>query len=223
MSERRIGWPVLAVLLLFFAGFAYVAWRAHERALGPARGPVPAAPPPDAAPTWVHHAWTEDAGASLAVPPPAASPGGGIARDAVYDPQRAAMLRELGIPGADAGAALPFEPVERAARITSLRGTLPFDERATCAARVLPARSGAFNCLVRVVCDGHVVYPNPTQTAGYVTCALDAEGRPVLVEDEGHTALDGDPRVRFDLARGELVVSDAGDRVASFRLTLRVP
>jgi hypothetical protein len=166
----------------------------------------------------VHHAWTDDAGAALP-PLPLPSPAG-LARDAAYDPQRAAMLRELGIPGADAGAALPFEPIERAARITALRGTLPFDERATCQARVLPARSGAFNCLVRVVCDGHVVYPNPAQTAGYSTCALDADGRPTRAQDGDPTALDGDPRVRVDLPRDEVVVSDDGDRVASFRLTL---
>lgn len=226
MSEpRRVGWPLVLTLLVLLAGFAYFAWQTREgylEALAPRRGAAP--PAPDAGTSWVHHAWVVDAGPADAPRTIPARPEGIApeALDGVYDPQRWAMLRELGVVDGDAGGALPFAPLERVATVAELRGRLPFGEDVTCDARVLPARSGRFNCLVRVVCDGHVVYPNPTQTAGYVECALDAEGRPVRAEDVGHSALDGDPRLRFDLEAGELVVSDAGDGVDRFRLTLRL-
>ena len=132
------------------------------------------------------------------------------------------MVRAFGLAG-DAGDALPCAPIERSARITSLRGRLPFGRTAACDVRVLPVRSGAFDCLARVRCDGHVVYPNPTQTAGYVRCQLaGGEGGPMWLLDEGHTALDGDPRLRIELGAGAVVVSDEGDGVSPFEVTLRI-
>ncbi|MCB9596536.1 MAG: hypothetical protein H6719_27680 [Sandaracinaceae bacterium] len=227
MSERlRVGWPVLVVLLVVLAGFAFVAYRTFEGPLGSDRRPEPARSPGEPE-TWVHHAWVEDAG-----PPPASIEGRRIpaippgmseaAHDQAYDPQRWAMLRQFRIGPGDAGVELPFEPMERAASITQLEGALPFGEDARCTARLLPARSGRYDCLVRVICDGHVIYPNPTQTAGYVDCEVDDEGRPLRAEDVGHTAVDGDPRLRVDLTTSEMTVSDAGDGVDAFTVRLRL-
>ncbi|MCA9610859.1 MAG: hypothetical protein KC619_34925 [Myxococcales bacterium] len=228
MSERRrVGWGVVLALLVVLAGTAYVAWQTHEgflASLEPHRGP-PAPPAPDAATTYVHHSWVVDAGPPAPTPRTIPATPEGIdpaALDEVYDPQRWAMLREFHAVDGDAGASLPFAPIEREAQVAERQGLIPVEEGATCRVRVLPARNSQFNCLARVICGGRVVYPNPTQTAGYVACELDAEGAPVRAEDVGHSALDGDPRLRFDLASGEVVVSDAGDGVDRFRLTLRL-
>lgn len=228
MSEpRRAGrWTVVALLVVLAVG-AYVAWRTHEGFLAsvePHRGP-PAPPAPDAAASYVHHSWVVDAGPAPPAPRTIPATPEGLdpaALDEVYDPQRWAMLREFHAIDGDAGGALPFAPIEREAEVAERRGLLPVEEGAVCRVRVLPARNSRFNCLARVICGDRIVYPNPTQTAGYVECELDAEGRPVRADDVGHSALDGDPRLRFDLERGEAVVSDAGDGVDRFRLTLRL-
>ncbi|MBX3273485.1 MAG: hypothetical protein KF729_24690 [Sandaracinaceae bacterium] len=222
-ERRRAGWPELAVLLVFLAGSSYVAYQTHRALVDPPPPrPRPALEASDADPTtWVHHAWIPDAGAAPLAPPPPVAPLAPPAQDEVYDPQRWAMVRAFGLAG-DAGDALPFAPIERSARITSLRGQLPFGRAAACDVRVLPVRSGAFDCLVRVRCGDHVVYPNPTQTAGYVRCERDDEGGFGRIEDAGHSALDGDPRLRLELALDEVHVSDEGDGVAPFELTLRL-
>jgi hypothetical protein len=220
---------VLLVLLAFFAGAAYLVARLHEDAMAvdepgpPIVGRVPEARARDGGGTWRRHRW------SGADAPPA--PIGGPANDGprpadprghdrLYDPQRTAMSRSFGRDG-DAGAALPFAPVTRAARIVRHEGALAVPPDAACEVRVLPVRSGRFNCLVRVLCGGEVLYPNPSQTAGYVPCTLE-DGAPLAAEDRGHTALDGDPRVRLDLREGTVTVEDRGDGVAAFSATLRI-
>ena len=226
MSElrRRRVWIVLA-LSGFVAGGIYVAMSGDdpvpEEAVRPTertRTENIVTPTPRDRPEEPHAAGTP----APSIPAIPAMPAISEAHDRVYDPQRAAMRRGFRITADDAGAALPFEPLERSAVITSVTGTLPFGSDAACTARVLPARSGRFNCLVRVICAGRIVYPNQAQTAGYVRCDLDGDGRPIRIADSGHSALDGDPMVHFDVASRELVVEDRGDGVQPFRLALQV-
>ncbi|MDQ3034385.1 MAG: hypothetical protein M3Y87_18400 [Myxococcota bacterium] len=121
--------------------------------------------------------------------------------EALVDPQ----LRTFHAMWGD-GTPPPFEPIEQRARIVSARG-LALDPNASCDVRVLPVRDSGFNCLVRVVCGDTVVYPNPSQTAGYLSCAIDASGG-VAGTDTGPTSADGDPAIRLDPATGRVQISN---------------
>lgn len=100
----------------------------------------------------------------------------------------------------------PFQPVEQRARLVSSRG-LALDPNASCDVRVLPVRDSGFNCLVRVVCGGTVVYPNPSQTAGYLSCSIDESGG-IAGADTAPTSADGDPAIRLDPATGRVMISN---------------
>lgn len=233
---RKVTFPVLIVLLAFLGGAGYLVWRAHDGTVGgDAGGALGSAVGGDPLEegsgdgAWRHHDW----GTTDPAPPPgAAAPGqGGAASDGEripppaaddddYDPQMWAMRRSYRIQ-ADGGMPLPFPPSEHEASIVESEGELGVASGASCEVRVLPVRTPRFNCLARVVCDGRVLYPNPEQTAGYVPCEIE-DGEAVAAADDGHTALDGDPLIRFDLRNGTVTVEDRGDGVAPFRATLRI-
>jgi hypothetical protein len=227
--DRRVTVPVLMVLLLLLGGAAYLVWNAHEDAVSaddgarvaavddeePRRGDDPMAPG-----AWRHHDWAQpaDPGATGRWESGAATMGAGAQPDE-YDPQAWAMRRSFPVDG-DAGVGpLPFTPVERVAQIVESEGSVR--PGSSCQVRVLPVRTSEFNCLVRVVCEGRILYPNPTQTAGYAPCEVE-NGMAVSAVDDGPTAADGDPLVRIDLREGVVTVEDRGDGVAPFRATLRV-
>ncbi|MGE0785067.1 MAG: hypothetical protein AB7S26_05210 [Sandaracinaceae bacterium] len=116
---------------------------------------------------------------------------------------------------------LPFEPTASHATLVDSEGDVIADP-SSCAVRVLPARAAGFNCLVRVMCDGEVLYPEPGQRAGYVACDLE-NGRPVRAVDNSHSSSDGDPQVDFDLATGTVTVADYDESGAvRYRATLRI-
>lgn len=222
--DRPVTLPVLLVLLLALGGAAYLVIRAHREALAAeAEGPVAERADhgdldPSAPGAWRHHDWAgvEDPsgrGALLEREGPEVAPH-------EEDPQARAMRRSYPVDG-DAGVALPFAPLERLARIVASEGALAVPADSSCQVRVLPVRARELNCLVRVMCDGHVLYPNPTQTAGYAPCEVES-GRPVRAVDDGPTASDGDPLVRFDLHEGLVTVEDRGEGVTPFRATLRL-
>ncbi len=230
MRNRRVTYPVLLVLLAFLAGAAYLVFSAHEdtvaaAASGSVAAPVAADPleEGEGEDGWRHHGWAGDEPASAA-PEPASSGDSIPARapdDEDYDPQMWAMRRSFRLDG-DAGAGqLPFAPSEHEASLVESDGALDLPAGASCEVRLLPVRTRMFNCLARVVCDGRVLYPNPSQTAGYVPCEVEG-GEAVSAHDEGHTALDGDPLIRIDLRGGTVTVEDRGDGVEPFRATLRV-
>ncbi|HEY8429092.1 MAG TPA: hypothetical protein VIL20_11985 [Sandaracinaceae bacterium] len=233
MKERRATLPVLLVLLAFLGGAGWLVHRAHERTVaGDEAGPLattietdPLAEPSDGERGWRHHDWrARDAGAPEPPPSPPSSPARippAPAQDEIFDPQMWAMRRSFGLSEDGGAAALPFVPIEQEARIVDSDGELGVSPDAACRVRVLPVRTQRFNCLARVVCDGRVLYPNPTQTAGYLPCDVE-DGRPVRAVDDGHTALDGDPLFRLDLESGTVTVEDRGDGVSPFRATLRI-
>lgn len=136
------------------------------------------------------------------------------------DPQMLAMWRSFRNEAQDGEPELPFEPTAHRAELISAEGDLA--AATSCDVRVLPVRTSAFNCVVRVTCDGRVLYPNPTLTAGYVPCEVE-DGQPVRAVDDGHTSRDGDPLVSFDMRAGTITVEDRDDTGrARYRATLRL-
>ncbi len=232
-NGRRVSLPVLLVLMAFLAGAGFLVYRASEGGVAPDRERSSMVGEVDAEPWgahsggpegWRHHDWTggpEDLGAE-----------GDEGREhhhaerwweddeGPYDPQLRAMERSYHVEG-DAGVgSLPFSPLEHEAQIVAQEGS-GATGAASCQVRVLPVEAGQFNCLVRVMCAGQILYPNQTETAGYVPCELDGQ-QPVRAVDDGHTGADGDPLVNLDLRAGTVTVEDRVDGVTTFRTTLRI-
>ncbi|MEM9072490.1 MAG: hypothetical protein AAGE52_28545 [Myxococcota bacterium] len=120
------------------------------------------------------------------------------------DPQLRVMYRTIGSP--DAGVA-PFSPTTYRGRITSVRGDLAVREGADCDVRVLPVRTRRFNCVVRVMCDDVVLYPDGRQRAGFAPCDVE-DGVPTRALDDGTTRQDGDPAIDIDLVARRVHVRD---------------
>lgn len=128
-------------------------------------------------------------------------------REARRDPQLFSMWRSFHHQAQSEGdPPLPFEPTARHATLLDSEGDVISDP-SSCAVRVLPTRSGRFNCLVRVMCDGQVLYPDDAQRAGYVPCDIE-NGMPVRAVDDGASSADGDPQVSFDMSSGTVTVAD---------------
>lgn len=144
----------------------------------------------------------------------------GAQSDSATDPQRHASRRSFG-GGGDAGVALPFYETTRRAQITSIGGELDLGSNARCEVRVLPVASGSFNCLIRVMCDGVVLYPDPSQSAGYAPCDVE-NGVAVSGGEDAYTAADGDPMVRFDARRGTIVVGEDSPGRPRYSVALRM-
>ena len=118
---------------------------------------------------------------------------------------------------------LPFQPTAYRGHVLDADGDVA-GQVESCAVRVLPVVSHAagFNCVIRVVCDGRTLYPNPTQSAGYVGCEVDS-GRAVRAVDARGTSADGDPIVRFDSERNLVTVEDYDPRGGrQYRATIRL-
>lgn len=139
------------------------------------------------------------------------------------DPQLVAMNRSHG-GGGDAGVVPEFYPTTHRGRLARVSGDVPVAEGAECEVRVLPVRTHRFNCLIKVSCEGIVLYPEPEMIAGYVSCDL-AHGQPLRAVDDGVTGEDGDPTVEYDLHARKVVISDARDDGRSFaaELVMDVP
>jgi hypothetical protein len=230
MPSRRATIPVLLLLLAFLAGSGYLVYSSQEGAeRDEGGGDVSLAGAIDPDDTeegggWRHHDWGIRAADHPQGPAPMRDDGlipPGPADDAVWDPQMDAMRHSYRFEGDAGGVALPFDPTNRGARVIDSDGALPVAPNASCEVRVLPVEAGGFNCLVRVICDGRVLYPNPTQTAGYAPCEVE-NGQPISALDDGHTAADGDPLVRLDIRAGTVTVEDRGDGVDAYRATLQI-
>jgi hypothetical protein len=124
-----------------------------------------------------------------------------------------AMERWLG-PG-DAGVPMHFNPTYARGQLSHIEG-IALTPGTTCDIRVLPVQAYRFSCLIRVMCDGLVLYPDPDQGAGYVECDLE-DGQPVAAIDDGFTFADGDPTVHFDRRGMRVTISDDGPGVPRFR------
>jgi hypothetical protein len=139
------------------------------------------------------------------------------------DPQLAAMYRSFNDQrDVDSDAPpLPFQPTAHRAELLSAEGEMTMRPQ-SCDVRVLPVQMSQFNCLVRVTCDGAILYPHAGQDAGYVPCDVE-NGVPVRALDDMYSGNDGDPLVDLDLAAGTITVEDVGpDGQRRYRATLRI-
>ncbi|MBW2463136.1 MAG: hypothetical protein JRH11_15910 [Deltaproteobacteria bacterium] len=134
------------------------------------------------------------------------------------DPQMAAMDRWSG--PVDGGVPFHFNPTTSRGEIATIEG-LPLSPGTACNVRILPIRTGGFSCMIRVMCDGLVLYPDPSQGAGYVDCDVE-DGRPTSAIDDGFTFADGDPTVHFDRQRHRVTISDDGPGVPHFRAEIEL-
>lgn len=140
--------------------------------------------------------------------------------EAELDPQQQAYRRSFSsVP--DAGAMPPFVPSLHIGRLASITGDAPAEEGARCEVRVLPVAANLFNCVVRVMCDGVVLYPDGAQAAGYAPCSVE-NGIVTQAEDESVTSADGDPAMRVDLAARHVRVMDDGPLGREFSATIEL-
>ena len=175
----------------------------------------------------VHHDWGQETDLSRALT--LHLPGPTFWRDVRErglphdDPQMVAMWRSFHAYYDVDGEAppLPFEPTAHRAELVDATGDVA-SSPTSCDVRVLPVTSGPFNCVVRVMCDGRVLYPNERQTAGYVPCEIE-NGQPVRALDEGFTARDGDPSVDLDLQNGTVRIEEYdAEGQPTYSATLRI-
>lgn len=230
-DDDAIRWPLIAValaavgaaaLLLFGVGELFArdprpgdrgvgvssASADGQRAASPvrhhARAPGPQGPLAHTAPQ------TSDEVVGVLDPALAGAPDDGP------DPQ---LERSMATTGGLDGGVGSFGMVARRGHVATVQGDSPVHPGATCDVRVLPVASGGFNCLVRVICDGELLYPNPDQSAGYVSCEVDATG-PRYASDTLQTDVDGDPRLTFDGPAQQVLVGDSGDGMHDYLATI---
>lgn len=210
-----VGLAALTLYLAVSPEASTTSPRGGARAVSAGSPPQPAwRGPSEGRRHWTGAAWSADPedGPSWAEGPTRPRPG-----DDDQDPQVRAMHRSMG--GADSGVDPEFWPTTRTGRLARVSGELPVPEGATCEVRVLPVRTHRFNCLIKVSCDGVVIYPEPELHAGYVSCDL-AGGVPKRAVDDGVSGEDGDPTVDFDLDGRRVVISDARGDGRSFAAEL---
>ncbi len=135
------------------------------------------------------------------------------------DPQVEAMERWLG--PSDGGVPMHFNPTYEVGELAHVEGIAALEPGTTCDIRVLPIQAYRFSCMIRVMCDGLVLYPDPDQGAGYVECDVE-DGQPMAAIDDGYTHTDGDPTVRFDRRGLRVTVSDDGPGVPAFRAEIEL-
>ena len=214
-DEERIGWSAIVlafVLAVLCAGLLYAAARAFRRPEAHATTAADATPEQlddgwhasrrHQAPRW----WQRDP-----PPPPPPHVDTPQAPPDLPDPQLARSLETTG--GLDGG--VGFTRFTGSGRVTSVSGDSPVPVGVECDVRVLPVVAGGFNCLVRVICGGQLLYPNPDQSAGYVACEVVGESAR-HAEDSMPTQSDTDPMVTFDATQRRVLVADWGEGVRSF-------
>jgi hypothetical protein len=124
-----------------------------------------------------------------------------VARD--DDPQMRAFHRSYASE-ADAGLRQPFSIAYHRGTLVSARGTA-VRPGASCEVRVLPVQSYEFNCLVRVMCDDVVIYPDDALRAGYAPCEVHGSEAVSAVDD---SSTDGDRELELDVRRRSVVVGE---------------
>ena len=133
------------------------------------------------------------------------------------DPQMQAFERSYAT-AEDAGVRQPFSIAYHRGTLVSASGT---DVRpgASCEVRVLPVDSYSFNCLVRVMCDDVVIYPDDALRAGYAPCEVQGSEAVSAVDD---SSTDGDREIDLDVRGRSVVVEEhLGDQeVLSARVVL---
>lgn len=96
----------------------------------------------------------------------------------------------------DAGVGQPFSIAYHQGSLLSTSGVAGLSAGASCEVRVLPVSSFSFNCLLRVTCDGVVLYPDDALQAGYAPCEVEA-GRVLSAVDD--SSRDGDREIDLNM------------------------
>ena len=135
------------------------------------------------------------------------------------DPQLERSLASLRF-APDAGLGL-FDTMERTGHVTSIEGDAPIGVGAMCSVRVLPVLTNRFNCMIRVICDGVLLYPDPSEDAGYVDCRV-VNGTPATAHDHMATWQDTDPKVRLDMALAKIEVGDDSPEGSRYLASIRI-
>lgn len=105
----------------------------------------------------------------------------------------------------DAGVPQPFSIAYHRGTLVSASGVEGVAAGASCEVRVLPVRSYAFNCLVRVTCDDVVIYPDDALRAGYAPCTIEGSEAISAVDD---SSSDGDREIDLDVRARSVVVQE---------------
>jgi hypothetical protein len=120
------------------------------------------------------------------------------------DPQMLAFQQSFR-GGVDAGLPQPFTIAYHHGTLVSAAGVDGLVPGARCEVRVLPVRSHAFNCLLRVTCGDVVIYPDDALRAGYAPCEIEGSEAVSAIDD---SSTDGDREIRLDVRRRSVLVQE---------------
>ena len=117
----------------------------------------------------------------------------------------------------DAGITQPFSIAYYRGTLLSTSGVPGLNAGAACEVRVLPVASAAFNCLLRVVCNDVIVYPDERMQAGYAPCEIES-GQVISAVDD--SSFDGDREINLN-TRTRIVSVNEVDELAVL-MSLRI-
>jgi len=139
----------------------------------------------------------------------------------LLSPSRYAHQRRVnlvhGMPMAGTSAvASAVTPLIREGSVVSTSGPQVVDLGTECTIERMPAFAGAFDCRIEVRCGDQTLYGSDPR-AGYVQC-----GGHEVVSDRNMAAIDGDPAMTLDLARGVVTLQErVGLATQRVRIELR--
>lgn len=129
------------------------------------------------------------------------------------------------VPGPSVGP--PVEDQTRTGAVASVNGPAPASVGDQCVIQLEHATtSNGLNCRIRVTCGGGIIYGRDGDTLryGYNQCVVTGPpGGPAVIEahDRGYSTEDGDPRIDFQSASGQLTVTDQQPNGSVWSVTVR--
>ena len=118
----------------------------------------------------------------------------------------------------DAGVSQPFSIAYHRGTLLSTSGVAGLNAGAPCEVRVLPVMAAGYNCLLRVMCNDVIVYPDEGMQAGYAPCEVEA-GQVVSAID--NSSSDGDREIDLN-TRTRVVRVNEVDRESRALMSLRI-
>lgn len=118
----------------------------------------------------------------------------------------------------DAGISQPFSIAYHRGTLLSTSGVAGLNAGAPCEVRVLPVMAVGYNCLLRVMCNDVVVYPDARMQAGYAPCEVEG-GQVVSAVD--NSSSDGDREIDLNTRTRSVSVNEV-DADARAVMSLRI-